>query len=161
MAIKSEVGRGLIYAGDTSLNITIKVEQTGPMQLTVRAGSFTSTGQRRKNKDGEFLPWIEEPKTYTLAADQVLNLMSNPDFDKYHDIDLVSDGIAVDVLARSKLNDGIEELATYPVGWKQVHDLILPFIVPAGTTNLAGVDIYVWTVLPGFPTEMPANEVHL
>ena len=149
--IKSEIGHGKIYAGDTPLALTIVVEQTGPMQLTVRAGSFTGTGQRRKDHDGKWLPWIEESKTYVLVADQVLNLTSDPVFSKEYDIDLVSDGVTTDILVRSKLNDGIEEFAPYPVGWKQVHDLILPFTVPAGTADLAGVDIYVWTVLPGFP----------
>lgn len=161
MAIKSETGRGLIYAGDTPLAISIVIEHTGPMQLTVRAGSFTNTGQRRKDKLGEWLPWIEEPQTYTLVADQVLNLTSDLNFAKHYDIDLVSDGVTTDILIRSQLDDGIEEWSPYPVGWKQAHDLILPFTVPAGTADLANVDIYVWTVLLGFPVEMPSNEAHL
>ena len=161
MAIKSEVGTGKIYAGDTSLAISIVVEQTGPMQLTIRAGSFTTTGQRRKDKDGKWLAWIEESKTYTLVTDEVVNITSDPNFSKDYDIDLISRGVDTDILVRSVLNDGIEEFAPYPAGWKQVHDLILPFTVPAGTTDLASVDIYVWTVLPGFPAEMPDNEVRL
>ncbi|MBM4443384.1 MAG: hypothetical protein FJ027_23490 [Candidatus Rokubacteria bacterium] len=35
----------LIYAGDTPLACSITVEQTGPMRLTVRAGSYTMTGR--------------------------------------------------------------------------------------------------------------------
>jgi hypothetical protein len=34
-----------IYAGETPLALSIRVERTGPMQLTVRAGSYTSTGR--------------------------------------------------------------------------------------------------------------------
>ena len=47
MTITSAIGQGLIYAGDTPLALSVAVEQTGLMQLTVRAGSFTSTGQAR------------------------------------------------------------------------------------------------------------------
>jgi len=43
--ITSTFGRGLIYAGETSLALTITVEQSGPLRLTVRAGSYTTTGQ--------------------------------------------------------------------------------------------------------------------
>ena len=43
--IRSEVHRGLIYAGETPLACTIAVEQTGPMVLTIRAGSLTTTGE--------------------------------------------------------------------------------------------------------------------
>lgn len=41
--IKSEVYRGLIYAGSTPLASSIILEQTGPMQLTVRAGTLIDT----------------------------------------------------------------------------------------------------------------------
>lgn len=149
--IKSLVGRGLIYAGDTLLALSIEVEQTGPMQITVRAGSFTSTGQRRKDRNGNWLAWEEESKTYTLLTDQILNLTADLTFPKDYDIDLISDGTKNDVLVRSRLQDGIEEFAPYPAGWKQAHDLILPFTIPAGMIDLANVDIFVWTVMPGFP----------
>lgn len=148
--IKSELYRGLIYAGKTPLSMTIKIEQTASMQLTVRAGSFTSTGQ--------WLPCIVESKTYVLATDQVLNLTSDPDFSKHYDIDLMSDGVTTDILVRSKLADNIEEWSPYPAGWTRVHDLVLPFTVPAGTTDLVNVDIYVWTVLPGFPPRTGAKD---
>lgn len=36
-----------IYAGDTPLVCTLRVAQTGPMELTVQAGSFTTTGEAR------------------------------------------------------------------------------------------------------------------
>src|SRR3990167_3551713 len=98
--VTSEEGRGLIFSGDTPLACTIAVEQTGPMQLTVRAGAFTSTGQARIRDyvpaahdaaiaagDAEMLPdgqrvrlWIRgaRARTYTLAADVVIDLTSHP-----------------------------------------------------------------------------------
>lgn len=45
--IRSNVQYGQIYAGNTPLASTIAVVQTAPMQLTVRAGSFTTTGQSK------------------------------------------------------------------------------------------------------------------
>lgn len=45
--ITSKVGRGLIYAGDSPFDSSIIIEQTGPMELTVRAGSLTTTGSFR------------------------------------------------------------------------------------------------------------------
>lgn len=47
MAVISELYRGLIYAGDTPLESTLVVEQTGPLQLTIRAGHLQTTGQAR------------------------------------------------------------------------------------------------------------------
>lgn len=47
MSIKSEPGKGLIYAGDTPLACDINIQQSGPMQLVAKAGSFTTTGQAK------------------------------------------------------------------------------------------------------------------
>jgi hypothetical protein len=41
--IRSELYRGMIYAGATQLSSTVEVEQTGQMQLTVHAGSVIDT----------------------------------------------------------------------------------------------------------------------
>lgn len=45
--IKSELYQGKIYAGDTPLECSIAVDQTGPLQLTIRAGHLQTTGQAR------------------------------------------------------------------------------------------------------------------
>ena len=178
--IKHEMSKGKIYAGDTPLLSTIAVEQTGSMQLTIRAGYFRSTGQARildaAQKPGlsdliaankaEMMPdgrrvrvWlqdangnpIDKSKTYTLAADVVLEIVSDPIYDTLYEIDLISDGAATKILMQSKLDDGIEDYADYPAGWSRVHDLIYKFRVPAGAADISGIDIFVLEVRPGFP----------
>ena len=180
MTIKSEVRKGLIYAGDTPLACTITVEQTGPLQLTIKAGAFCSTGQAHILDAGkvpdlaamiaagkaEMMPdsqrvrvWIQDSggnpidkaKTYTLAADVVLEIVSDPNYDTLYEIDLISDGAATKILMQSKLDDGIEDYADYPAGWSRVHDLIYEFRVPAGAADISDIDIFVLEVRPGFP----------
>jgi len=163
-----------IYAGDTPLESTIVVEQTGPMQLTVRAGHFTTTGQARivplspqveeliaagkaeRLPDGlRALVWlvdrdgspIELSQTYVLESDQVLDLVSHPSYDKFYRVELVFNGISVDMLAMSR----IDAYPMPPTGWREVHDLVFEFGVPAGATSLSDIEIPVLTVLPGFP----------
>lgn len=102
--IKSELYRGLIFAGNTPLASDLVVEQTGPMQLTVRAGSLTDT---RGNV-------YQVPET------------------------------VLDVVP------GNDPMQPYQV---MVGDVlvVLPFSVPVGCTDLSELDIYVLTVMPGFP----------
>ena len=173
--IKSNIGKGQIYAGDTPLFSSIVVEQTGLMQLTVKAGAFRSTGQARildgvhaeliaagkaeKMADGRTRAWLQDTngnpvdkaKTHTLPADEVLNIISDVTFDTLYEIDLVTDGTQVTVLMRSKLDDEIEAYADLPVGWERAHDLIYEFRVPAGASDISSIDIFVLEVLPGFP----------
>lgn len=178
MPIRSELHRGRIYAGDTPLACSITVEQTGPMQLTVRAGSFTTTGHALiRDYDptlhdpllaagkAEKLPdlkrlriWIqnasgtpiEQAATYVLAADQIVDLTSDPVFPVAYALDLMSDGVAMQVLVKRRIV-GIGEYGGQPPGWRTVHALAFEFMLPPGTTDISGVEIFALTVHPGFP----------
>ena len=180
--ITSIIWRGLIYAGDTPLALTIIVEQTGPMQLTVRAGSFTSTGQARIRPYtladdaliaagfAESLPdrqrvreWIErrdgtldKAKTYTLAVEQVINLTSDPLKPVAYDVDLISNGTQTGVLVKRKVV-GVEEYSDPPLGWQKVHELLFEFVLPPGCADVTTIDIYALTVKPGFPSGTGAD----
>ena len=176
--VSSVLYRGLIYAGDTPLAMTIAVEQTGPMQLTVHAGSFTSTGQARLKPYVEEMHYplvlagkaeamnnwswvrvwlqdangnpIDKSKTYTLVADQVINLTSDPLKLVAYDVDLISDGIRADVLVKRKVI-GREEYGDPPLGWTKVHELLFEFVLPPGSSDVTPIDICALTVKPGFP----------
>ena len=143
MTIKSEIYKGEIYAGDTQLSSTIAVEQTGAMQLTVKAGTFTHT-------DGQ--PWL-------LDADAVFDLVSDanhPTSVKIEIGDIEPDGI-MDVWCGTKVEDGIEEFDV-PEGWNIGQELVFNFSIPAGCTDLTPIDIFVLTVLPGFPEGTTASD---
>ena len=178
MPITSRVNRGLIYAGDTPLACTIAVEQTGPMQLTMRAGSFTSTGQARirdydprheallTTGDAEMLPdgkrvrvWIngQKAQTYTLAADQVIALTSDPLKLVAYDVDLISDGTQTDVLVKRKVV-GVEEYGDQPAGWQKVHELLFEFVLPPACADVTPIDMCALTVKPGFPLGTGSND---
>ncbi|MBE3144664.1 MAG: hypothetical protein IMZ61_12200 [Planctomycetes bacterium] len=140
--IKSEIYKGHIYAGATELASTIVVEQTGLMQLTVRKGKFTCT-------DGT---------SHLMESDSVFDLVSHPDYFTEIKIEIghiphedPSDwsGI-VDIWCGTKVNDGVEEFDP-PAGWVTGHPLVFNFVIPAGCTDLTPIDIFVLTVLPGFP----------
>ena len=176
--ITSEVGRGLIYAGDTPLACDIVVEQTGPTQITVRAGSFTTTGQARIRPyvsskhnaliaagKGELLPdgarvrgWIQDragvpvdkAKTYTLAADRGVALTSDPTRPVAYNVDLIGQGINADVFIKRKVVN-VEQYGSPPPGWKKVHELVFEFVIPPGGTDITAIDIYALVVNPGFP----------
>mgnify|MGYP001558577136 CR=1 FL=1 len=176
--IRSELYRGMIYAGDTPLACSITVEQTGPMQITVRAGSFTTTGQARirgydpgthagliASGKAERLPdgkrvrvWLQDVNgqpidratTYTLAADQIVVLTSDPLKPVAYDVDLISDGPQTDVLVKRRVVDA-EEYGDPPPGWRKVHDLLSEFMLPPGCAEITPIDIYALTIRPGFP----------
>ena len=176
--IRSEAGRGLIYAGDTPLALTIAVEQTWPMQLTVRAGSFTSTGQARirpydppihaallASGKGELLAdgkrirgWIQDKtgvprdiaKRYTLAAARTIALTSDPTRPVAYAVDLLGQGAAADVFGKRRIV-GVDLFGSPPPGWKALHGLVYEFILPPGLTDVASVEVFVLTVTPGFP----------
>lgn len=134
--IKSELYKGKIFAGATQLASTIMVEQTGAMQLTVRAGVFTHT-------DGT---------EWTLGVDAVFNLVSSPVYlteVKIEIGDIQPDGI-MDVWCGSCVQDGVDEF-DIPAGWRTGHSLVFNFSIPAGCTDLTPIDIFVLTVLAGFP----------
>ena len=121
--ITSKVGRGLIYAGETPLACDIAVEQTGPMQLTVRAGSFTSTGDRKLGVPSQ---------TYTLDVDCVIDLVSDPHVPVGYDIDLAHDDMTTSVVVKRRTSTGDYAPLTPP--WTKVHELLFEFILPAGRT---------------------------
>lgn len=175
--IKSEIYRGKIYAGDTPLACSIRVEQTGPMQLTVRAGSLTTTGQARifnvsdidaallvemlaggkaEMVDGRVRIWIQdvygEPiaksQTYSLVTDQAIDFSTDADYRKHCFVELgLYDG-QVDVLIQQRLDNGFEYPAP-PAGWTLIHQIVLEFVIEPDATELP--DIFVLTVEPGFP----------
>lgn len=185
MSVTSRVHRGLIYAGDTPLACDIVAEQTGPMQITIRAGSFTTTGQAlirpydpathdemTVRGDAELLPdrkrvrvWlqgadgipVDKATTYTLATDQVIDLTSDPLTPVAYDIDLISDGAQADVLVKRR-RVGAEQYGDPPAGWTKVHELLFEFVLPAGTVDITAVDIYALSVKPGFPGTTTAME---
>lgn len=176
--IISDVGRGLIYAGDTPLASTIAVDQTGPMQLTVRAGSVTTTGQARIRRydprvhdatiasgKAELLPdgkrvrgWhqdrtgnpIEMSRTYTLASDTVVALTSDLTRFVAYDVDLIAQGVNVGVHVKRKII-GVEEYGGPPPGWKKLHELLFEFVLPPGVATVTPIDIFALIVKPGFP----------
>jgi hypothetical protein len=175
--VKSEPGKGLIYSGDTPLSSTIVVEQSGPMQLTVRAGYLTTTGQARivpmdsvsnlqaliEAGRAEMLPdgqrariWLQDggrllrSQTLTLAADTVFDLASDPDEAKYYQAMLGIDANGQpEIVMRSRFDE--DEYPDWPQGWQPVQELVFEFMVPPGCSDLAGTDIYVLRVEAGFP----------
>lgn len=136
--IKSEMYRGKIFAGDTKLANTIRVEQTAPMQLTFRAGTFTHT-------DGQ---------QWALDSDVSVDLMSDANYPTMCQIEIGVLAGTVNVWCGLQRMDGVEEMNP-PAGWIG-HLLVLPFIIPPGATSLP--DIYVITVEPGFPDGTTAQD---
>ena len=141
MPVKSEVHRGLIYAGATALASTIRAELVGPLTLVIRSGALTTTGD---------LAAGVAPATFILANDVVVPIVPDPAREKRYRVDLVvgRDG-SVDVAVRGHyLGDPMPPL---PDGWRVVHALVFEFVVPPRLSDLAPVDIYVLTVVPGLP----------
>ena len=158
MAISSVQNRGLIYAGDTPLACSIYIAQTGPMQLTVRGGSFTSTGaakirhyapethdQMIVEGKAEMLPdgqrvreWAGvKAVTYVLKGDCVVNVTSDHVHPATYGVDLVVVEGEVTIQVNSK--------------GPKIQTLVFPFVVPPGCKDLSDIPIYVLKVLPGFP----------
>jgi len=106
--IKSEIYKGLIYAGATQLACTIVIEQTAPMQLTVKAGVFTHT-------DG---------KQWTLSNDIVFNLVADTDYATRVEIEIGDIEGVVDVWCGTCVQDGVEEF-NIPEGWNSGHPLVI------------------------------------
>ena len=177
--ILSEPHRGLIYAGETPFASSIEVAQTGPMTLTIRAGSFTTTGEaviRRYEaaahgalvasgkaerlaggervrvwlQDADGQP-IDKAATSTLGADIAMPVTADPGLVTSWRAALALDpAAAVTILPQSRLG-GAPWPAT-PAGWRVIHTLVYNFDVPPGTVTLTTVPIYVVTVRPGFPS---------
>jgi len=74
MAILSKIHQGLQRPGRTRLDSSILVEQTGPMEITVRAGDWVA----------------ENGDVFTLLSDQVHAIPSDPDYDTFIVIELTN-----------------------------------------------------------------------
>ncbi len=139
--IKSEIYHGKIYAGPTNLACSIVIKQTAPMQLTIHAGTFTYT----------------DDQAWTLTAPTVFDVPADPTYPTECKIEIGDIGGVPDAWCASRLLDGVEEFDT-PPGWNSGHVLAFPFVIPAGCADLAGVDIFVLSVLPGFPDSTTAED---
>lgn len=171
-----------IYAGDTPLFSDFTVAQTGPMQLTISSGDFQITGHAKileKEKvpaafltDGraEMMPdgkrvraWLQDKATKeiknkskrrTLVGQTVIDVVSHPSENKNYRVDLRSPS---DMVMLIQVQSWLEDQAV-PVTNDLTHVLVFPFVVPSGTTDLIGITIQVFRVLPGFPAPTPEWE---
>jgi len=133
--IKSEVHKGLIKRGLTKLNLTINIEQTGPMSLTVLAGTYTDVGG----------------STFALTEDIVLNFVADGEYKKDVTVSLVKNKATeeVEIWMDEVLGDGLHAPADIPIE----HELLLQlvghgwFIIPPNTTDLSSIDIYCMKVI--------------
>ena len=183
--LTSVVGRGQIYAGNTPLACSVLVEQTGPMELTVRAGSFTTTGQARirqydpqvhdsliASRKCELLPdgkrirgWIQDKigkpidisRTYRLPTDRVITLTSDPTRTVAYNIDLIGQNTIADVHVKRRIV-GVEEYSPPAPGWSRIHELLFEFMLPSGAANITPIDIFTLTVKSGFPEGTDEND---
>ena len=157
-----------IFAGDTPLLSTCTVTQSGPMELTVAPCSFITTGQSRivekskvKNLPNEIAAgrvemmsdgkrvrgWlrdkagniIEKARALFLPVSAVTIIPTGNTYFLYL-VEKAGPTLGVVLLSESDPR---------PVNY--VHFLAFAFTVPAGTTDLSGITIEVFTVKPGFP----------
>ena len=138
--IKSELGRGRIFSGVTALASTIRIEQTGAMQLTVRVGSFDTTGDNNRGI---------KSKMFLLTSDRVIPIVSDALESKAYRVELGLDNGAVEVLAQARFVADLWK--DYPIGWATIHPLVFEFVVPPNAVDISKIDIYVLTVEFGFP----------
>lgn len=132
--MRSEITRGKIEIGATQLASTITVIQTAPLQLTVKEGTFTHTDGRA---------WI-------LANDAIFSFTTDAVYPIECKIEIGYIAGMANVWCGTRLLDGIEEMNP-PLGWNTGHVLIFPFVISPNTTDLSAVDIFVLTVVSGFP----------
>lgn len=124
-----------IYAGDTALHLSTRLEQTGPLELTLRAGNYTTT-------DGQ---------SFDLLKDQVIPIQLDSELEQVLLIDLGLHKGQVDVLVRLAYLDG--EMPDYPANWQTLQPLVLQpgVIIPPWLGDLNVLEIEVFSVEPGFP----------
>ena len=170
----------IIYAGETPLASTCTASLTGPMQITIPACSFTTTGQARvmpmtdsnraqlrdylsknmaeKHPDGRIRVWLqkkdgtihERSRTVTLSVGTVLDIPT-PVVNTLYQAGLGIKAGVGSVFLQSSIDGGNTWTPAPPMGWNFVHILIFPFLVPSGDFDLSDDPIEVFTVLPGFP----------
>lgn len=168
--IISELYRGRIFAGDTPLASTIVVEQSGPMQLTIRAGTITTTGQARvmvmetagnfdnlvtegraeKIRDGKYRLWQSErnkARTMVLVSDFIWDIEAQVEPVVYA-VSMAMDTAGVSQLVIHAMLPG-EIGLPFPFEVADYQMIVFPFQVVGGMRQLP--DIVVLTVEPGFP----------
>ena len=137
--IKSEIGRGLVYGGDTPYTSTIAVVQSGPMQLTVKAGQLTDGGGT----------------VHVLGSDAVFNLVPDATYPMVIQVLLVQDSTgAVGTLLQTRRIGADPDFAALPTGDTLIDRIILDRLesqIPAGATSIDSVDFYVLTSAAGLP----------
>lgn len=133
--IKSKRFMGLIKRGTTKLNLTIRIEQTAPMQLTVRKGDYIDV---QGNK-------------FTLANDVVLDFTADFNYEKGITISLVKNKTTkkVDVWVDEVVQDELHLPANVPTDYEVLLVLVGAgwFIIPPNTANLTDIDIYCMKVI--------------
>ena len=164
---QATITQRIIHAGDTPLFSDCAVTQTGPMELSVATCRWTTrgeagiapkekvsdlsnkiaAGQAEMMPDGKRARWwltdnqgniIDKSRTRVLPP-TVLSISAGNTWVVY-----MVDGPGVTMTLRLQPWTGIS-----PEG--VLNYLLMPFKVPAGTTDLNTIDIEVFTVLPGFP----------
>ena len=175
--VSAAITKRIIYAEETLLRSNCTVKQTAPMQLTIAACSWTTTGRSKIVNIGivravaarmgvgevasliaqdkaQFTPgtlstrvrgWfldkdgkvIDRSRTRSVVSPVVLTITSGDLWVVY----LVDGpGVTMDVVLQLDREVRPPNTLDY---------LILPFAVPAGTTDLGGITIEVFTVKPG------------
>ncbi|KKK79944.1 hypothetical protein LCGC14_2828420 [marine sediment metagenome] len=166
--VSAAITQRIIYAGDTPLASTCAVTQTGPMELTISACSFTTTGRAKivheskvsnlqsqitagrveRMPDGKRIRgWIHDKQGNIIEKSKthvrnVATTVTVPGPGRWVIYLLDGPGINLDVIL---------QLWEDPRPTKYVEYIVMPFVVPVGTTDLNTIDLEIFTVLPGFP----------
>jgi hypothetical protein len=130
--LTSALYRGLVYTGTTKLACTIRVEQTAPLALTVRAGLFT-------HPNGT---------VYRLPADVAIPVLPGHRYAVW----LAADGDSPDaVVVIGAWGPGERDVLTLARTITLLTPLVLAFTVPTDATALDALEINVFDVADGFP----------
>ena len=138
-----KVGSGKIYAGNTALASSINISETGPLELTISTGSFTSTGDRNNG-----IP----PRVYGLTADAVCPIFNTENEMKYYTAELVASQWAVEIFWKSFYMH--QPHPPSPDGFESVQCIVYPFAVAPYAQSITDIEINVLQVVPGFPPEI-------
>jgi len=131
MITSTENSKGIIDAGDTELACTITVEQTGPMQLTIKAGTYT-------HPDGQM---------FTLASDEVVNIVSDPTYPVIYRAALGLLNGVFNIWFCGWFRGDVSSMDKGRAYWQRLAWLMVDFVVPPGTTDLSTLNIYVLKVV--------------
>lgn len=136
--IRSKIHRGLQRRGNTKVDSDILLDQTGDMQLTVRAGTFVDA----------------EGKEYTINSDTVYDLSSDPNYDKEVFIGLRNPSnptvYKLEAAPPENESDRPDDHIHLLVGWKWL-------VIPAGASALP--DFHTFTFIDNVGVrEKPTGE---